>query len=179
MTSQGGKDWTILDGDVEIPEGLYVDPGDHYDFCTDCGDHFAYTVLGHAYCRCGVWFPSNAVDDLIDDDGDPVDGTGPGRFDGIPGLVWFAEVRKVLGAELKLGDWLDSLDHHGARSIWGIWRGAATRQQLGSLSFYLPDKDDPAITVMFGGGDTETIRADVEYDVVDPDSQVAPDGSPL
>lgn len=103
----------------------------------------------------------------------------PGRFDGIPGLVWYAESRKVRGADLKIGDWLDSLDRRGARKIVGLWLGVA------------PDADDdtdwvPGIhadakyrTAIFAGGDGETVRADVEYDVVNPESQVAPDGSTL
>lgn len=88
----------------------------------------------------------------------------PGRFDGIPGLVWYSRVRKVRGADLQLGDWLDSLDHRGARMIYGIsWTPGSKRG-----------------TVTFGGDDdTEEVHAEVVYDVVDPDSQVAPDGTPL
>lgn len=105
--------------------------------------------------------------------------TDHGRFCGIPGLVWYAEATPTLGADLKLGDWLDSLDHRGARSICGMWIGGVTREELGAAPFYAPDFNDPVITVMFGCGDTEQVRADVMYDVVNPDSQVAPDGGPL
>jgi hypothetical protein len=105
--------------------------------------------------------------------------TDHGHFDGIPGLVWYAEATPTLGADLKLGDWLDSLDHRGARSICGIWRGSAPRDELSAAPCYAPDCDDPIITVMFFAGDTEQVRADVMYDVVNPDSQVTPDGSPL
>jgi hypothetical protein len=182
MTNQGGKDWTILDGDVEIPEGAYVDPGDNNDFCTECSRDFAYTQLGHAYCHCGVWFPSSAVAHLVDDS-DPVDDNYPGRFDGIPGLVWYAKTRKVLGADLRPGDWLDSLDHRGARMIYGIWFGQVDAADLPEAMVEIddshPDPDSPVRTVMLSFGDTEAARADVLYDVVDPDSQVSPDGSPL
>lgn len=95
------------------------------------------------------------------------------RFTGHPGLVWYSRIRKVRGADLNVGDWLDSLDHRGARSIHGIrvaTPGSGFRE------------------VHFGGGwtvysdgssDTETVRDDVEYDVVDPDSQVTPTGEPV
>ena len=85
-----------------------------------------------------------------------------GEFDGIPGLVWYSRVRKVRGADLRRGDWLDSLDHRGARMIYGI---AWTHSDV--------------LTVTFSCGDTELVTASVEYDVVDPESQVAPDGTPL
>lgn len=86
------------------------------------------------------------------------------NFCGHPGLVWYATVTPTLGAELRLGQWLDSLDHRGARMIFGL-----------SMS----KVDDPQRTVTFFGGDSETVRADVKYDVVDPDSQVTPDGAPV
>jgi hypothetical protein len=105
-----------------------------------------------------------------------VDDEAPGHYDGIPGLVWYSKATKTYGRDLKLGDWLDSLDHRGARTIWGLWRGSATRAELGARSLYLPDQADPLITVMFGGGDTEVVRADVQYDVVEPDSQTARPG---
>lgn len=101
------------------------------------------------------------------------DGGGPGRFDGIPGLVWYADVRTVRGDQLTPGMWLDSLDHRGVRSIAGIWFGATS---LPSGDFLT---DTGRLTVMFFGGDTETVRGDVEYDAVDPDSQVTPDGTPM
>jgi hypothetical protein len=85
-------------------------------------------------------------------------------FDGIPGMVWYSRARKVRGADLRLGDWLDSLDHRGARMIYGIsWT----------------DPESPVRTVTFSFDDTELVHANVEYDVVDPDSRVAPDGTPL
>lgn len=89
-------------------------------------------------------------------------GQNPGRFDGIPGLVWYAKVTPTRGDELKVGDWLDSLDHRGARSIYEFRAiGGGSRDAV------------------FSFGDAETVRDDVMYDVVDPDSQVQPDGSPL
>jgi hypothetical protein len=88
-----------------------------------------------------------------------------GRLDGQPGMVWYATVRKVRGDQLKAGDWLGSLDHRGARMICQIRDGAS---EPGSSR-----------TVVFSAGDTETVRCDIEYDVVDPDSQVTPDGTPV
>lgn len=115
---------------------------------------------------------------------DQTDGRHPGRFDGIPGLVWYAKSTPTLGADLKLGDWLDTLDHRGARMIYGIFAGPApagghtpTVEHLRGLR--RTDIGSGWLTVMVAGGETETIRADVVYDVVDPDSQVQPDGSSL
>ena len=89
----------------------------------------------------------------------------PGHITGVPGLNWYTRVRKVSGADLKVGDWLDSLDHSGARTIHNITKapGAVTR------------------TVRFSDieGDSEVVRADVMYDVVDPTSHVGPDGTPV
>lgn len=90
---------------------------------------------------------------------------------GEPGLVWYSRVHKVYGCELRLGDWLDTLDHHGARMIYGIWYGTAdeatkTRGEA--------DQSDSR-TVMFSFGDTEVVHAHVQYDVVDPNSHVRPD----
>jgi hypothetical protein len=88
-----------------------------------------------------------------------------GRYDGIPGLMWYASVRKVPGGELHVGDWLDSLDHRGARMIYAVLDA-----RPGYRTVYFSELGD----------DCEIVRADVEYDVVDPDSQVAPDdGSAL
>jgi hypothetical protein len=103
------------------------------------------------------------------------------RFDGHPGLVWFAEVRRVRGDKLQIGDWLDSLDHRGARCIYGLWAGDISAAELADAMLRLdaPQPDSPVRTVMIGGGETETIRVDVEYDVVNPDSQVTPDGTPV
>lgn len=86
------------------------------------------------------------------------------NFDGKPGMVWYAKSTPTYGHDLKLHDWLDSLDHRGARAIHGL--------SINTLK-------DTTITVTFFGGDTETVRADVQYDVVDPDSQVTPDGTPV
>lgn len=95
--------------------------------------------------------------------------TYPGRFDGIPGLVWYADVRKVRGDQLEVGDWLDSLDHCGARRIYAVADGSTPEsRRVGFSEWQHPS-----------GEDWETVRRDVEYDVVNPDSQVAPDGSPL
>ena len=96
----------------------------------------------------------------------------PGRCDGVPGLVWYSRVTKTRGDQLKVGDALDSLDHSGARTICGIrvvTPGSGFRE------------------VHFGGGwtvysdgssDTETVRDDVTYDVVDMDSICDPMGNP-
>ncbi len=107
-----------------------------------------------------------------------------GNFCGYPGMVWYSRVRKVKGADLKVGDWLDTLDHRGARKIFGILAGPAPADQgvpdaeyLGNIHFRA--RNSNLLTVVVGGGETETIRADVEYDVVDPDSQVTPDGTPV
>lgn len=97
-------------------------------------------------------------------DPDEDDSGYDGRYDGIPGLVWYARARQVSGADLAVGDWLDSLDHRGARKIFGI-----TAQ----------DPDSATREVTFSFGDTETVRTDVMYDVVDPDSQVDPTGTPV
>lgn len=104
------------------------------------------------------------------------------RFDGIPGLVWYSTVRPVSGGELRVGDWLDSLDHRGARLICGIWIGETRTSDLADAMIDFacqPDPDSAVRTVMFSAGDTETVRCDVDYDVVDPNSQVTPDGSPV
>jgi hypothetical protein len=96
-----------------------------------------------------------------------------GRFDGIPGLVWYAKVRKVRGDQLQAGDWLDSLDHRGARKIYGV-RVAVPASGFREVCF------SGGFTVYSdGSSDSETVRDDITYDVVDPDSQVAPDGSPV
>ncbi|MEV5211275.1 hypothetical protein AB0K35_27765 [Micromonospora sp. NPDC053740] len=88
----------------------------------------------------------------------------PGKIDGHPGLNWYTRVEKVHGRDLRPGQWLDSLDHSGARTIHHITELAA-----GSRLVWFSDID----------GDSEIVRTDVEYDVVDPTSQVAPDGTPV
>jgi hypothetical protein len=88
---------------------------------------------------------------------------------GIPGLMWYATVTPTRGSDLKLGDWLDSLDHRGARAIQGI-RVAVPGSGFRKVHFGGGWKVYPD-----GSSDTETIRDDVMYDVVDPNSQVAPD----
>lgn len=122
-----------------------------------------------------------------DDDEDVYAGTPwnhYSRFCGIPGMVWYANITKVRGADLRVGQWLDTLDHRGARAILGILAGSApsdngtpTVDHLRRLR--VVDAKSGLLTVMVGGGETETVRADVEYDVVDPDSQVTPDGTPV
>lgn len=87
------------------------------------------------------------------------------RCDGIPGMVWYSTVHKTRGDQLQVGDWLDSLDHRGARAIFQI-QDNATDATVRIVKF-----SDIA-------GDAETVRRDVEYDVVDPRSQVTPDGTP-
>lgn len=118
---------------------------------------------------------------------DPFAGTSDtyyGRFCGYPGLVWYSKVRKVKGVDLKIGDWLDTLDHRGARMIYSVFAGAAPSDGDAPDIEHLRrmtrrDINSGWLTVMVAGGETETIRADVEYDVVDPDSQVTPDGTPV
>lgn len=94
-----------------------------------------------------------------------------GRYDGIPGLVWYAEVRKVRGGDLQIGDWIDALDHSGARRIYDLTPvdpASQTRVVFFSFFYLFGDEED-----------SEVVHTSVTYDVVDPDSQVAPDGSPL
>lgn len=43
---------------------------------------------------------------------------------GEPDLVWYSRVEKKRGDELQIGDWLDSLDHCGARTIHNITNAA-------------------------------------------------------
>lgn len=88
----------------------------------------------------------------------------PGTIDGHPGLNWYTRVEKVHGRDLRPGQWLDSLDHSGARTIHHISDLTAGRRLV-----WFSDID----------GDSEQVRADVEYDVVDPASQVDPDGTPV
>jgi hypothetical protein len=103
------------------------------------------------------------------------------RFCGHPGMVWYAKVTKTRGADLKIGDWLDNLDHCGGRMIVGMYLGAVPDEADENADEWVPGLDvDPNLrTVIFTGGAGEVIRADVEYDVVDPDSQVTPDGTPV
>lgn len=94
----------------------------------------------------------------------------PGRYCGIPGLVWYSRVTKTRGDELQVGHALDSLDHRGARTIQGIRpTGPGSRQvHFGGGWTVYPD----------GSSDTETLRDDVMYDVVDMDSVCDPMGNP-
>lgn len=96
-----------------------------------------------------------------------------GRFDGTPGLVWYSKVTPTRGDELKEGDWLDSLDHRGARKIYDTRvaaPGSGYREVCFSGGWTVYDD---------GSSNTEVVRDDVMYDVVDPASQVQPDGSLL
>lgn len=106
------------------------------------------------------------------------------RFDGHPGMVWFATSRPTRGDKLKIGDWLDTLNHSGARPIYGIVAGPAPAGGGTPDAEHLCGLGRAAIssglrTVLFGGGGSETVRDDVLYDVVDPDAQVTPDGTPV
>ena len=103
------------------------------------------------------------------------------RLDGRPGLVWYSRVRKVPGAGLTVGDWLDSLDHRGARMICDIRDGSARPGLFSRLMRTLGRRrpDEALRTAVFSCGDTETVHRGVEYDVVDPHSQVTPDGTPV
>jgi hypothetical protein len=120
------------------------------------------------------------------DDGEDIHAGLPwnhsGRLDGHPGMVWYATVRKVPGARIQAGDWLDTLDHRGARAICGIRDGAREALMARAWRWLVRRPRDPGSevrTVVFSFGDTEIVRCDVEYDVVDPHSQVTPDGSPV
>lgn len=88
----------------------------------------------------------------------------PEHFLGYPGMVWYSNVTPTRGAELRVGDWLDSLDHCGARTI-----GRITDAANGYRTVWFSNVE----------GDSETVRDDVMYDVVDPASVVAPDGTPI
>lgn len=99
----------------------------------------------------------------------------PGRFDGQAGQVWYSDVRQVRGSQLQIGDWLDTLDHRGARMIYAVGvkpRDPGARYVAASGWYYDNAADDP-------GSDWERVRDDVLYDIVNPDSQVAPDGTPV
>ena len=61
------------------------------------------------------------------------------------------------------------MDHSGARPIHGI-RSTGVDSDYRKVCFSARG---------FEIGDSEMIRADVEYDVVDPDSQVTPTGEPV
>jgi hypothetical protein len=87
--------------------------------------------------------------------------------------VAYGSVTSVFGADLKIGMWLDSLDHGGARMICGLR--------------IVGDEDSLLYQVAFGplgvgpwdeSKWVETIRADVEYDVVDPDTESDNEESP-
>ena len=95
----------------------------------------------------------------------------PGRFCGMPGLVWYSEVIKKRGDELEVGGWLDSLDHHGACSIFGV---RVTEQGSGFREICFSGG-----WTVYGDGssDTVTVRDDVMYDVVNPDSICDPMGN--
>lgn len=96
----------------------------------------------------------------------------PGRCAGIPGLVWYSRVTKTRGDELKIGDWLDSLDHSGARRIYDTrvaQPGSGFREVCFSGDWTVYED---------GSSDSETVRDDVVYDVVDPDSICDPMGNP-
>lgn len=96
----------------------------------------------------------------------------PGRYCGIPGLVWYSRVEKKRGDELGVGDWLDSLDHHGACRIYDIrvaQPGSGFREVCFSGGWEVYDD---------GSSDTQAIRDSVLYDVVDPDSICDPMGNP-
>lgn len=98
-----------------------------------------------------------------------------GRYDGEAGLVWYSKVRKVRGDQLQIGDWLDTLDHSGARKIHaiGVKPGDRGARYVAASGWYF------AIAANDPGSDWERVRDDVEYDVVDPNSQVTPDGEPM
>lgn len=99
-------------------------------------------------------------------------------------MIIYTEARKVKGRDLAIGDWLDSLGQGGARAIYGIiaGRGPAggdtpTVEHLTGLRCH--DLDGEYRTVLFGGGGSETVHIDVDYDVVNPDTMIEdPDPGP-
>lgn len=98
----------------------------------------------------------------------------PEHFLGYPGLVWYSRVTKTRGDQLRRGDALDSLDHCGARTIHEIRvpaPGSGFRQVAFSEGGFQVFSD--------GSSDSETVRDDVLYDVVDLASVCAPDGTPI
>lgn len=97
----------------------------------------------------------------------------PEHFLGYRGMVWYSTVTPTRGDQLKEGDALDSLDHCGARTIRGIRvdaPGSGYRQVHFGGGFTVYDD---------GSSDSEVVRDDVMYDVVDLNSVVAPDGTPI
>jgi hypothetical protein len=96
----------------------------------------------------------------------------PGRYCGMPGLIWYSRVTQTRGDQLQVGHALDSLDHRGARTIRGI-RVAVPGSGIREVHF------GGGWTVYSdGSSDTETVRDDVLYDVVDLDSICDPMGNP-
>lgn len=92
-------------------------------------------------------------------------------------MITYTDSRLVKGADLKIGDWLDTLDRGGARAIFGIFagmgpdnRGTPTAERLQALR--CNDINSGYRTIMVGGGETETVRVDVDYSVVNPDTMV-------
>lgn len=84
------------------------------------------------------------------------------RYSGMDGLVWYSRVRTVAGDALRVGDWLDTVDHRGARRIQRI-----------------EETSDLYRTVRHADGAFEEIDRDEECSVVDPDSLVDPTGGKL
>lgn len=85
-------------------------------------------------------------------------------------VVRYTESRQVLGADLTPGMWLDSLDHRGARMVWSVsfpgnYLKVVIEEPSGWDAFRLVGFSDLP-------SDRETVRADLPYDVVDPDSMV-------
>jgi hypothetical protein len=80
--------------------------------------------------------------------------------------VAYSSVTSVLGSNLKIGMWLDSPDHGGARMICGLRIAGGSDSLLREVAF------GPLGTDWDEDKWFEVIRADVEYDVVDPDSLV-------
>lgn len=88
----------------------------------------------------------------------------PDHLIGHPGMVWYKNATPTLGIDLRVGMWLDSLDHCGARTIVRV-----TDAGGGYRTVWFSDIE----------GDSETVRDDVSYDVVDPSSVCAPDRTPI
>jgi hypothetical protein len=89
----------------------------------------------------------------------------PGKVTGIPGMNWYTRVTPTSGADLAVGDFLDSIDHRGCRPIHHIDDSADGRTRRVWFSEF--------------EGDSEMVCVGDVYDVVDPTSHVDPDGTPV
>jgi hypothetical protein len=87
-------------------------------------------------------------------------------------FMLYGTVRQVAGADVQPGMWLDTPDRQGARKVYGI------------MIPFDPEADQNERTVIFGqyasgGYDSETLRADEFYDVVDSSTEHLHDGDQI